>query len=248
MIKHYRTLLLLLLLSPSYFHSLYAGNLVKKFTFEIDPFAPASAIYEGQKEEVTASNFGGRLDFNIGGTFSMGPEFWSGAYVMKGAENKTELVRREDLWPNERHKISGIRARWNFTFWEVKSAMRGWFLKTGYSYTKIESRANRYTEHSADGNAIPSSANYGLPDDETDFINELRHDAVLGFGQRWFFWGKLTSTVEVTIAQSFKREVNVESKDPRAELDYTALADNIPFTKFSSKPYPELNFTMGYAF
>ena len=107
---------------------------------------------------------------------------------------------------------------------------------------------NRYTEHSADGNAIPSSANYGLPDDETDFINELRHDAVLGFGQRWFFWGKLTSTVEVTIAQSFKREVNVESKDPRAELDYTALADNIPFTKFSSKPYPELNFTMGYAF
>jgi len=225
----------------------FCASIHQQLTFELDPFGPASAAYESRKSEVTASNFSGKVDFNLGGILSTGPEFWSGAYVLKGSQDQNSLVRREDLWPNERHKISGTRLRWNFTFWEVPASMRGWFLKAGVSYTDIESRANRYTEHADDGNLSDPSA-YGQPDDNPDYVNEIRRGAFFGFGQRWLFGQSFSSSIEVSYTQTLMRQVNVDSDDPRAEGDYDAIAESLPFTKFSAKPYPEANFSMGYSF
>ena len=219
----------------------------QQLCIEIDPLGPASAIYESTNADMSASNFSAKVDFNVGGVLSMGPEFWSGAYVLKGTRDADALVRREDLWPNERHKLKGMRVRWNVTFWEVPASMRGWFLKAGLSYTDIASRANRYTEHGADGNFSDLSA-YGQPDDDPDFVNEVRRGVFLGFGQRWLFRNRFSVTMELAYARTLSREINVDSSDPRARGDFDDVLETLPFTKFSAKPYPEANLGLGYSF
>lgn len=123
----------------------YAGSVNRRVIAEFDPVAPASAGYEEQMHKVSTSKFGANVDFNVGGFISTGPELWSGSFVAKGLDTG-EPIRREDLYPGERHKINAMRLRWTFSFWEVPASMRGWYVKTGYSFAKIDSRANRYDE------------------------------------------------------------------------------------------------------
>ena len=95
---------------------------------EIDPIGPASSVYdESQNKNLSSSNWGGRVDFNLG-SVSSGPEIWSGTYNVRGQDAGANGLRRENLWPGERQKLSGTRLRWNITRWEVPESMRGWSL------------------------------------------------------------------------------------------------------------------------
>ncbi|NBQ52394.1 MAG: hypothetical protein EBU49_02270 [Proteobacteria bacterium] len=123
-----------------------AAEINRRFITEIDPVAPSSALYEQRASGITTSKFGASVDFNVGENFSVGPEFWSGTFLAKGDSLSGDMLRREDMFPGERHKIDAMRLRWNMSFWEIPSSMRGWYTRLSYDYVKVNSRANRYTE------------------------------------------------------------------------------------------------------
>jgi len=226
-----------------------AADVNRKIIAEIDPVQPTSASYEENVNGVTTSKWGGLVDFNAGGVVSTGPEIWTGTFSVKGPSSDSgDSYRREDFWPNERHKLDAIRLRWTITRWEQPSSMRGWFIKGGYSYTRINSRANRHTEAGGEGDAIPAILPSSDPGDETDLVSDLRHGVVGGFGNRWaFFDQKLTLNVGMSFTLNFKRTITVDSKDPNARADYEQMIADLPETRMSTRPNPEGNVGIGYA-
>lgn len=224
-----------------------AADINRRIIAEIDPVAPGSASYEEDQTGIVTSKWGGLVDFNMGNVLSTGPEFWTGTFSAKGPEDDSEY-RREDLWPGERHKIDAIRLRWMITRWEQPQSMRGWYVKSGYSYTRINSRANRYDESGGEGDAIPAVIPSSQPSDDTDLVTDLRHGAVFGFGNRWLLFSQsLTVNLGASFTADFKRTVNVDSKDPDARADYEDMISSLPDTKMSVRPTPEVNLGFGYA-
>jgi hypothetical protein len=225
-----------------------AGDVNRKIIAELDPVAPASASYEEEKSGIVTSKWGALVDFNVGGVISTGPELWTGTFTVKGPSDPTERYRREDFWPGERQKLDAVRLRWTIAKWEQASSMRGWFLRGGYSYTRINSRANRYTEEGGEGDALPANILGSSPEDETDLVTDIRHGAVLAFGNRWAFLDQsLTVNLGTSVTANFKRDVSVDSKDPNARKDYDTLIDDLPDTRMSTRPMPEVNLGVGYA-
>lgn len=224
-----------------------AGDVVRSVIAEVDPVAPASSFYEQAQGGVTTSKWGAGIDFNMGGRFSTGPEFWTGSFLVKGADGSSSGLRREDFWPGERQKIEAVRFRWNLTMWEQTQSMRGWYLKAGYSYTKVNSRANRYTE-TIDSTSLTTTKTDN-PMDETDLIADTRHGLNLGAGSRWFLYERVTASIGASLTQNFKRSVDVDSKDPQAVADYEDLINHaLPDAKMTVRPTPEVNVALGYAF
>lgn len=225
-----------------------AGDINKKIIAELDPVAPGSATYEEQTNDVTTSKFGGAVDFNIGGVISTGPDIWTGNFVMKGANEDGATYRREDMFPGERHKLDATRLRWMITRWEMPSSMRGWYVRAGYSYLRINSRANRYTEWNDGNDTAPINFFSENPSDETDLITDIRHGLAAGFGNRWLFWDQaLSLSLGASFTSNFKRTVSVDSRDAMARRDYDAMIANLPDTKMSVRPTPEVNLGLGYA-
>jgi hypothetical protein len=226
----------------------HAAGVNRKIIAEIDPVAPSSSMYEEEQNGVVTSKWGALVDFNVGGVVSTGPEIWTGTFSAKGGDAGDPEMRREDMWPGERHKLDAIRLRWNITRWEHDYSMRGWYLKGGYSYTRINSRANRYTEIAGAGDAVPANVTSTDPMDETDLVSDLRHGAVFGFGNRWMLLDqKMTVTLGASFTSNFKRIVTVDSKDPHALADYEAMIESLPDTRMTTRPTPEANLTFGYA-
>lgn len=224
-----------------------AADINRRIIAEIDPVAPGSASYEESESGVTTSKWGGLVDFNMGNVLSTGPEFWTGTFAAKGPVDESSY-RREDLWPGERHKIDAIRLRWTVSRWEQPQSMRGWFIKGGYSYTRINSRANRYDETGGEGDAIPAVVTTTSPSDDTDLVADLRHGAVFGFGNRWLLAEQsLSINLGASFTANFKRTVNVDSQDPDALADYEDMISTLPDTRMSVRPTPEVNLGLGYA-
>lgn len=225
----------------------HAANVNRRLIAEFDPVAPSSALYEERASGIATSKFGGAVDFNVGERFSMGPEFWNGTFLARG--NDEGPVRREDLFPGERHKLDALRLRWNVSFWEVPASMRGFYARMSYDYIRVNSRANRYTESLDSSNALPVDMSAESPMDETDLITDMRHGLSLGMGNRWLVNNQsLAVTVGAGISHYFRRSVNVDSKDSRAVADYEAMINTLPDTRLALRPIPELSMGVGYAF
>ncbi|MCX6124716.1 MAG: hypothetical protein NTV34_08200 [Proteobacteria bacterium] len=226
-----------------------AGDVIRSIIAEADPVAPASSAYEQSQSGVVTDKWGAAVDFNMGAKFSTGPELWMGTFVVKGPDGSgSPTARREDFWPGERQKLDATRFRWNVGYWEQGQSMRGWYFKAAYSYTKINSRANRYTE-SVDGanglSYIPSDS----PGDETDLLTDIRHGISGSFGTRWFVYERMTASVGASLTKNFKRAVDVDSSDGNAKADYEDLIEHkLPDTRISLRPTPEVNVALGYAF
>jgi hypothetical protein len=234
--------------------TLNAADLHRKITAEFDPVAPASASYEDKYYDTTTSKWGAQVDFNAGGVISTGPELWTGTFTVKGPDSVEEDFRREDFYPGERHKLDATRLRWNLTRWEKPASMRGWYFKGGYSYLRVNSRANRFSELTGDEAPAGSSSDavpvgiFKSPDDETDLITDIRHGVYGGFGNRWAYLDtRLTLTLGASATMNFKRAVTVDSTDPDARSDYDAIIEDLPETRMSVRPTPEANLTMGYS-
>lgn len=226
---------------------LYAGDVVRKLVLEADPVAPASSIYEQSVNKVTTSKYGGAVDFNVGAVFSTGPEVWTGTFVARG-DDSGGTYRREDLWPGERHKIDAMRVRWTFGVWEQAQSMRGWYFKMGYNWTRIDSRANRYTETLGSGQTLASADALDQPGDETDLITDIRHGISTAFGNRWYVKDGFMASIGASITHNFRRTVSIDSKDPMAKADYESLINNtLPDTRIAVRPTPEVNIGLGYA-
>lgn len=227
----------------------FASDVLRNIIVEADPVAPTSSMYEQQQSGVSTSKWGAGLDYNLAARISTGPEYWMGQFVVKGAEAGTSGIRREDFWPGERQKIDATRFRWNIGFWEQAQSMRGWYCKMAYSYTKISSRANRFTESvSSSGSALTTSVS-DAPSDETDFVTDTRHGVSASFGSRWFIYERITASIGASITKNLKRTIDVDSSDPNAKADYETLINNtLPDTRISSRPTPEVNMGLGYAF
>lgn len=224
----------------------FAGNSLKRVAVELDPVAPASAVYDGQKHIATSSKWGGLVDFNFG-SLSTGPELWTGNFVVKGPSDPTQTYRREDLWPEEQQKLEGLRLRWTVTRWEVPESMRGWYVKAGYSFTSIVSRANRFPATIGAGTTRPGVIPGSSPDTETQVVTDRRHGVVLGAGVRWMFFDQtLTLAVGTSITSNFKRSVGIEGHDPNARADYDDMIEHLPETKMSARPFPEANIALGF--
>jgi len=225
-----------------------AADINKKIILELDPVAPTTASYDETASGNATSKWGGSVDFNVGGVLSTGPELWTGTFNIRGPQDAGETVRREDFQFGERHKIDAVRLRWNLTKWEQPQSMRGWYVRTGYSYLRINSRANRYTEVSDDNDAIPFGIPVGRPDDNTDLVTDIRHGGMVGFGNRWLFAKqKLSVTLGASFTGNFKRSVDVDSKDPNARADYDALIEDLQDSRTTTRPSPEANLGLGYA-
>lgn len=224
-----------------------AGDVVRRIIVEADPVAPSSAAYEEAATGVTTSKWGGAADFNIAGVLSTGPEFWTGTFVKNGPE-EDDTYRREDFWPGERQKLDAIRLRWMISKWEQPQSMRGWFVKGGYSYTRIDSSANRYDETAGEGDAVPTNVFGTDPGADKDLVTDIRHGGVVGFGNRWLVWDqKLSVNVGMSYTANFKRSITVDSKDPNARADYDDMIDTLPDTRMNTRPLPEANLLVGYA-
>ncbi len=219
----------------------------KYLVFELDPLAPIGAAYDqSSKNGVSSNQWAGRVDFNVQGMFSTGPEMQVGSYVLHGTEDNVNSVRREDLWPGEHEKVGISRFRWNITFWETPESMRGWFVTTGYEYARIDSKANRYTE--GPGIGVPVGAPLDTPDDETDLVTDIRHGVRVAFGERWLFANKFTTSLELSFHKMTRREVSVTSKDPLARADYDASIETLRILPATARAYPEAKLGVGYAF
>lgn len=226
-----------------------AAEMNRRFVTEIDPVAPSSAMYEARASGIITSKYGASIDFNVGENFSIGPEFWSGAFLAKGDSADGVMLRREDLFPGERHKLDAMRLRWNMSFWEIPSSMRGWYARLSYDFVKVNSQANRYTESLNSANALPVDFSGDVPSDETDLITDTRHGVSFGIGSRWLLGGqKFSVTVGAGISHYVKRSVMVDSKDPQALADYEVMINTLPDTRLALRPIPELNMGVGYAF
>ena len=227
---------------------LHAADIQRKLIMEVDPIASSSSVYDQNYNDMTNSRWGGHVDFNVGGIVSTGPEFWVGAFTVRGPSTAEQTYRREDFWPGERQKLDGTRLRWNLTFWENPASMRGWYVTTAYNYMRVNSRANRFAEPVGTGDAVPVSFVSGNPDENTSLVTDIRHGAAMGFGNRWLFFDqKLTFTLGISMTRYFKRALNVEGKDPNTKTDYERLIETIPDTRLSTRGLPEVNLGMGYA-
>lgn len=225
-----------------------AADVNRKITAELDPVAPATASQDEASTGNATSKWGGSVDFNVAGVLSTGPEFWTGTFNVKGPDDTSETYRREDFWPGERHKLDAVRLRWNLTKWGQSQSMRSWYLRAGYSYLRINSRANRYTESSDGNDAVPVNIFSQDPGDETDLVVDTRHGVMAGFGNRWLFMDQRVSvTLGTSVTVNFKRSVDVDSKDPNARADYDAIIEDIPDTRMSNRLSPEANLGFGYA-
>lgn len=226
-----------------------AGEINRRLIAEFDPVAPSSAMYEQRASGITTSKFAGAVDFNVGENFSTGPEFWSGTFLAKGNETGTSSLRREDLFPGERHKLDALRLRWNVSVWEVPSSMRGWYTRLSYDFIRVNSRANRYTEQLDSANALPVDVTGDSPLDETDLITDMRHGFSVGVGNRWLVANqKLSVSVGAGVSRYFRRSVTVDSKDSQSVADYEDMINTLPDTRLALRPIPELNMGVGYAF
>lgn len=242
-----QSLFVALLGSVVYTPAAISADINRKIITELDPVAPASAAYEEEANGVITSKWGASADFNLAGVVSTGPEFWTGTFTVKGSEEASQSYRREDFWPGERHKLDAIRLRWNVTKWEQPQSMRGWFIKGAYSYMRVNSRANRYTESGGVGDALPAGI-LETPGDETDLITDTRHGMALGFGNRWLMLDQnLSLTLGASITTIFKRSVLVDSTDANARADYDQLVRDLPDTKMATRPMPEANLSLGWA-
>lgn len=224
-----------------------AGDVLRQIVLEVDPVAPASSAYEQSVNKVTTSKYGAGVDFNMGTTLSTGPEFWTGTFVARGDDSGASF-RREDLWPGERHKIDAVRFRWTFGIWEQAQSMRGWYFKTAYNWTRINSRANRYTEDMSSAPTLAASSVLDQPNDETDLITDMRHGISFAFGNRWVVADNLMATIGASLTHNFRRTVSVDSKDTMAKADYETLINNmLPDTRIAVRPTPEVNIGLGYS-
>lgn len=225
-----------------------AADINKKIITELDPVAPGSASYDEQHNDIATSKFGGNVDFNVGGIIATGPEFWTGNFVKNGYKGSEPTYRREDMFPGERHKLDAVRLRWMITKWEMPASMRGWYVKAGYSYLRINSRANRYSEIYTGNDAIPNNTFSDNPSEETDLITDIRHGIATGFGNRWLFFNQaLSLTLGTSFTSNFKRTIATDSKDQMAKRDYETFIEELPDTKMSLRPSPEINLSVGYA-
>jgi hypothetical protein len=156
------------------------------------------------------------------------------------ADEETARVRREDLQYTERQKLDANSIKWNVTLFESGYSMRGWFIKTGYSYTKVMSRAHRFFETDF---ALENSENV-----EANIV-DYRHGVYGAFGERWHFWNhNVTVSVAVNYTHYFRRKIHVESEDVDAEQDYLDLIERIPDTRLSARPIPAADFRVGFLF
>lgn len=228
--------------------SAQAADINRKIVAEFDPVAPSSAAYDHAASGIDASKFGAGVDFNLAGVFSTGPELWTGNFNIEGKDAQPNGYSRDELFPGEKEKISAIRLRWNVTAWEQPASMRGWYFRAAYSYTKVDSRANMYTTTSTGNDAIPANFFGGSPDDNIDLITDTRHGVAFELGNRWMLWNQnLSVTLGASITGNFKRTVSVESKDPNARSNYDALLEKLADTRMNTRPTPEANLGLGYA-
>lgn len=235
------------LMSMAEAQRLYAGDVIRRLVVEADPIAPASSVYEQSVNGVTTSKYGATVDFNIGAYMTTGPEFWTGTFLVRG-DDSGAAYRREDLWPGERQKLDAMRFRWTFGVFEQGQSMRGWFLKGAYSWMRINSRANRFTEDMSTASSLSTGSVLDQPNDETDLITDMRHGLSVSFGNRWIFADSLMASVGASITHNFRRTMSVDSTDPMAKADYEALINNtLPDTRMATRPMPEVNIGLGYS-
>lgn len=226
---------------------LEAGDVVRRLVLEADPVAPASSIYEQNQNGVTTSKYGASVDFNIGAYMTTGPELWTGTFLVRGDDSGANY-RREDLWPGERQKLDAMRFRWTFGIFEQGQSMRGWYLKGAYSWLRINSRANRFTEDMASNPALATGTVLDQPNDETDLITDMRHGISLAVGNRWILGDSFMASVGASVTHNFRRSVSVDSTDPMAKADYEALINQtLPDTRMATRPMPEVNIGIGYS-
>ena len=219
----------------------YGLNLFRTLSIEVDPVAPASSFVE-TKGNVRAEKWGGSAEFNLGGSISTGPELWFGNFTTRGPDDPNAGPRREDMQPGEQHKLDAVRMRWGVSLWEVPMTMRGWYVKAGYNYTRVNSRANRF-------HGWEVSLKEQDPMESTDLVTDVRHGAMVGFGERWLFADYHCSvTIGLSYSANFRRDVSVQGKDPDARSDYNAMIEDMPESRMSTRAMPETNAGVGYLF
>lgn len=215
--------------------SAFGGDIKRVLSAEIDPVAPAAALSLSKGQD-RATMWAGVVDFNVG-QVATGPELWIGNFTKKGPEDAGDYVRREDLQFGETHKIEASRFRWTVSMWEKASSMRGWFVKGGYSYTTIQSRATREYSARLDTPAVSMDTN----------IVDTRHGLMAGFGQRWAIIDS-AATITLSISSTFnlKRSLAVDSDDPDAKNDFKSFTETTPYARMSLRTVPEANLTLGW--
>lgn len=218
---------------------LFGGSVYRSLGAEMDTVAPVSAAYESSQGTPT-SKWGGGADFNIRGNLSTGPDVWIGDITKNGPDSSTTHVPRDAFQYGEQQKIDAIRLEWTLTKWEIAETMRGWYVKAGYSYTRITSKANRYTDQTI------NLQDYD-PMSQSDYITDTRHGAVLGLGERWTFIDQHCSvTLGSSITAIFKRTIDHDGNNPDAVDDYKTLIEELPETRLSARMAPEVHMNIGY--
>jgi len=217
----------------------YSFNTFRTLSLELDPLAPATSLAT-RVDNFRAEEWGGQAEFNVTGRLATGPEVWIGNFKAQGPADAAVATRREDLQYGEQQKVDATRLRWCVTLWEIPMSMRGWYIKAGYAYTRVNSRANRLYGWETNLEAQD-------PMESTDLVTDIRHGGVVGFGQRWLFFDqRATLTVGLSYTQNFRRDVSLAGRDPDARADYDAFIEDAPSTKISARALPETNVGFGY--
>jgi hypothetical protein len=127
--------------------------------------------------------------------------------------------------------------------------MRGWYLKGGYSYTRIDCRENMLLQSAGEGAAVPANSPSASAADNTSQITDVRHGVVAGFGNRWLLMDqRLSVSLGASFTANFKRTLSDDGNDPNALAVYNDIINkNLPDTRMATRPTPEANLGLGYA-
>ena len=221
------------------------SDVLKKMAVELDPFSPLAASLETQTPEgKSASMWGGQVEFNMGNKLATGPEFWLATIKRQGKRTDGPIGREEEMIENENVKLEATRLRWMVGLYEKPMSLRGWFVKAGISYTKIQSRSNIHNEWETN---LDDGTN---PDFFTNNVTDVRQGVVAAVGQRWLFFKQSASlSLTASITANYKRNVSVDAEDTDAREDYDQLIEDIPGGRqLSAKPFPEGQVAFGYMF
>lgn len=221
-----------------------AGELNRKMVVEVDPLAPVLGSTLTSSGNST-STYGFNVDFNLNG-ITTGPEMWSGTFRRNPKDPNSNHIRPEDLDPGEFYKMSATRFRWMVSKFQVPETMRGWFVRGGWSYTKITSRQTMNNDGSEGQDPVYLKDGTLPAQLESDIVDE-RQGIVLSFGERWAFMkNRISLSLSASYTYNFRRKISVDSEDPDAKADFEAMIEEIEDNRMSASPFPEAQLTFGY--
>jgi len=200
----------------------------RTYAVEIDAYTPTKA-YQGSEGNNKVQEWGGELQYNLTDII-ISAEFWFGEY-----EKKNNRPEGASLSEGEAYDILYNRHQIFVGTFSKKEQMKGWYVKGGYSYTKIDAEATLL-----DKEGTVSGANYNN-------LDEVRHGITVAAGHRYTFL-KNRCSLNLGLSHTKTTSRSISEQNANLESRYGSILANAGDKRLGSKDFPEIRVALGVLF